>query len=147
MKAFLLDVNVLIALIDPAHQHHSPVHRWFLAHRAQGWATCPLTENGFVRIVSERAYPNLRITPAEAADLLAALKKGSAKTHQFWSDDVSITDPARFDLRALLSGKQVTDAYLVALCVHHRGSLATLDQHIPWRAVPGAKSSILAMIT
>jgi uncharacterized protein len=97
----LPDVNVLIALFDPAHVHYEPSQSWFVAAREQGWATCPLTENGFLRIVTNPSYPNVRFSAAEAAAYLRALRANHARTHEFWSDDVSLCDSTLFDLAAV----------------------------------------------
>lgn len=147
MTISLLDVNVLIALVDPAHSHHAAASEWFRLHQGKGWATCPITENGFVRIISSRAYPNLALSPSDAGQLLASLKRGAAKTHEFWNDDVSIADTAAFDLTALVNSQQLTDAYLLGLCAAHGGRLVTFDKSMPWRAVVGGRAALAWIVT
>ncbi|MFZ4534968.1 TA system VapC family ribonuclease toxin [Propionivibrio sp.] len=104
---FLLDVNVLIALIDPAHIQHDAAHEWFATHR-HAWATCPLTENGVLRIVGHTRYPNSPGTPAAVAPLMAGLR--ALPGHIFWPDDISLLDSERFDVARLLSSGQVADS-------------------------------------
>ena len=74
MTTYLLDVNVLIALIDPAHVQHDAAHHWFAETGSASWATCPLTENGLLRIVGHPRYPNAPGTPAMIAAILQALR-------------------------------------------------------------------------
>lgn len=134
---FLLDVNVLIALIDPAHVQHDAAHEWFAAHR-RSWATCPLTENGVLRIVGHARYPNSPGTPAAVAPLVAGLR--ALPGHVFWPDDISLLEAERVDMSRLLSSGQVTDSYLLALACAHGGKLATFDRRLVTLAVrDGAK--------
>jgi len=112
VTAFLLDVNVLIALIDPAHVHHDSAHEWFAGQGRHKWATCPVTENGVVRIVSHPRYPGTPGTPAAIALLLS--KFFALSGHIFWPDDISLLDAKRIDVSRLLSHAQVTDTYLLA---------------------------------
>ena len=134
MSVFLLDVNVLIALIDPNHVHHDQAHEWFQREGHQAWSTCPLTENGLLRIVSSPAYPNSPGSPSIVARLLVGLK--ALPGHQFWADDISLTDTMRADARRLLTSAQVTDSYLLALAAAHGGHLATFDRRLVTDAVP-----------
>jgi uncharacterized protein len=131
----LFDVNALIAILDEEHVHHWIAHKWWAANRTDGWATCPLTENGMARIMSQPTYKN-PITATFAIDLLA---EQAAKTdHAFWPDDLSLRDPELFDPGRILGPNQVTDAYLLALAAKHGGRLVTFDQAIPIDAVRGA---------
>ncbi len=125
---FLLDVNVLIALIDPAHIQHDAAHEWFAAHGQQSWATCPLTENGVLRIVGHARYPNSPGTPSAVAPFMDGLR--ALPGHVFWPDDISLLDTERFDMARLLSPGQVTDSYLLALACAHGGRLATFDHRL-----------------
>ena len=135
---FLLDVNVLIALVDASHVSHDAAHDWFAREGHARWATCPITENGLVRIVSNPKYPNALATPAEATTLLARMT--SLPGHVFWPDDVSLRDAARFDPSKILTTGQITDSYLLALAVSKGGMLATLDRRFSTLAVKdGAK--------
>lgn len=130
---FLLDVNVLIALIDPAHIQHDAAHQWFAAYGQQSWATCPLTENALLRIVGHARYPNSPGTPTAVAPLMAGLR--ALPGHVFWPDDISLLDTERFDMSRLLSSGQVTDSYLLALAFAHGGQLATFDYRLVTAAV------------
>lgn len=135
----LLDVNVLVSLLDSAHVHHDAAVDWFRRVAAiEGWATCPLTEYGLIRVVSHPSYPNLRLSPTQASDSLARFKANFPGIHYFWPDSISLTDSGFFDLSVLTGARQITDAYLAGLAFHNRGRLATLDGAIPWRAVRGA---------
>lgn len=133
MTRFLLDVNVLIALIDPAHVQHNRAHDWFAASGQEAWATCPLTENGVLRVVGHPRYPNSPGTPAAVAELIAILR--SLGGHEFWPDDISLFDDRLVDFGRLLDSSQVTDTYLLALASAHGGMLATFDRHLVADAV------------
>lgn len=143
MSRALLDVNVLIAMVDAAHTDHGTVHAWAVDGLADGWASCAITQNGFVRILSQPAYPG-SVSVAAAVDLLRTSIEAS--DHEFWSCDIAMTDPSAVESAALLGHRQVTDAYLLALAVHHGGQFVTLDRSVPVRAVPGATSKHLAVI-
>lgn len=125
---YLLDVNVLIALIDPANMHHEEAQTWFASVGRQSWATCPLTENGLIRIVGNPRYPNPPGSPTIVAALLTRFVNDSG--HQFWPDDISLLDERRIHPDRLLTSGQVTDSYLLALAVAHGGKLATLDRRL-----------------
>ncbi|MEJ2540513.1 MAG: PIN domain-containing protein [Gemmatimonadota bacterium] len=133
---FLLDVNVLIALFDPGHLHHEAAHAWFGSVERRAWATCPLTQNGFVRILSNPAYSGRRTTVVDAADRLRQFTEAS--NHQFWGDEVSLLDPTRVVVEKLTGHREITDAYLLALAVVRRGVLATFDANVRVAAVVGA---------
>lgn len=139
MTRFLLDVNVLIALIDPLHIQHDKAHEWFESSGAKGWATCPLTENGVLRIVGHARYPNSPGTPAAVAELMEIFLAHPG--HQFWPDTISLLDRRYIHAPRLLDSAQVTDSYLLALAVSHGGKLATFDRQLVTDAVGnGAKS-------
>jgi hypothetical protein len=147
MSVRLLDVNLLIALLDSAHAHHAAAVAWFNQVAAiDGWATCPLTENGLIRVVSHVSYPNLRLSPALAAESLATFKAAFPGVHRFWPDEISLSDATLFDLSVLTGSRQTTDAYLAGLALHNRGILATMDGGIPWRAVRGATAALVERI-
>ncbi len=138
----LLDVNVLIALFDPDHLHHESAHRWFAEHRAAGWATCPLTENGAVRILSNPAYSTIAERPAALGGRLRAFCESGH--HRFWPDDVSLRDGSLFTLET--GHRQLTDSYLLGLAVRHAGCLATFDRAVTLRSVRGARPEHLTII-
>jgi toxin-antitoxin system PIN domain toxin len=141
---FLLDVNVLIALIDPAHVGHEDAHRWFNAYGKEDWATCPLTENGVIRIVGNSKYPNTPGSPAQVAAIVTQLC--ALPGHRFWPDDISIADARHVDAAQVLTSKQVTDTYLLALTVAHGGKLATFDRRLSAKAVRGGKAALHVII-
>lgn len=128
MNSYLLDTNLLIALLWPSHAHHDLAVKWFTRHRSKGWATCPLTEAGFVRIVSNPAFSRDAVTPREAIAVLAA--NTAAKDHAFWPDELPFAQGATFAGVRLIGHQQVTDAYLLGLAIHRGGVLATLDGRI-----------------
>ena len=130
---YLLDVNVLIALIDPVHIQHDAAHEWFAAQGRQAWATCPLTENGVLRIVGHPRYPNSPGTPAAVAQSMSGLC--ALPGHVFWPDDISLLDTRKVDMTRLLSSGQVTDSYLLALACAYGGQLATFDRRLVKDAV------------
>jgi toxin-antitoxin system PIN domain toxin len=131
----LLDLNVLVALAWPSHIFHDAAHRWFGAHAARGWATCPMTQCGFVRLSSNRAIIPYAVSPKEAVKLLAEMT--SHKGHRFWPDDIPFHEVQRHSFRLLLGHRQVTDAYLAALAHRHGGRLATFDKGLAALAASG----------
>jgi toxin-antitoxin system PIN domain toxin len=137
---FLLDVNVLIALIDPSHIQHNAAHAWFTAQGRHAWATCPLTENGVLRIVGHPRYPNSPGSPAAIMPIMMGLC--ALPGHVFWPDDISLMDPAKFDAGRLLSSGQLTDSYLLALAHAHQGRLATFDRRLVTDAVHGGSQAL-----
>ncbi len=139
----LVDVNALIALIDRDHVHHSEMERWFRSRHDSGWATCPLVENGAVRVLSQASYAGGQRTPAEVAKVLNALKRAFAGSYQFWPDDISLTDPAVFDSTLIAGSRQVTDVYLLGLAAHHKGILVSFDRSLAWHAVRGGSERLV----
>lgn len=137
MRRFLLDVNVLIALIDPAHVQHERAHAWFASTGSAAWATCPLTEIGVLRIVGHARYPNSPGTPAAVADLMTQFRAHPG--HAFWADDLSLLETTHVRSARLLDSAQVADSYLLALAAAHQGQLATFDRRlVPDAVVEGA---------
>lgn len=130
---YLLDVNVLIALVDPTHVQHDAAHDWFARVGHKAFATCPLTENGLIRIVGHPKYPNSPGPPSAVLPSLAAIR--GLEGHRFWPDKLSIADPAFFATSLLSSHSRVTDSYLLALAHAHRGRLATMDQKLATEVV------------
>ena len=124
----LLDVNVLIALIDPRNSHHGTAHTWFASVGDQSWANCPLTENGVLRVVGNPRFPNSPGSPRIVAESMDSLL--GQPGHEFWPDDISLLDRGKFDLQHLLNASQVTDNYLLALAIAHGGKLATFDRRL-----------------
>lgn len=137
---YLLDVNVLIALIDPVHLQHSAAHAWFLDEGHRSWSTCPITENGVVRIVGHARYPNTLGNPLA---VLGTMRKFCALPgYMFWPDEISLLDPARIDAGRLLHASQVTDSYLLSLAVSRNGRLASFDRRLVADAVPGGRQGL-----
>jgi toxin-antitoxin system PIN domain toxin len=139
----LLDINMLLALFDSGHLFHGRALRWWSENKADGWASCPLTENGYLRIVSQASYPR----PAKLADAAVHLRAWAVPPlHAFWPDDVSILDGALIDYSRLLGPRKITDVYLLALAVKHGGRLVTLDTGISEQAVKGARKEQLIIV-
>ena len=142
----LLDVNLLIALAWPNHVHHGAALRWFERNREAGWATCPMTQSGFVRVSSNsRVLPQAR-TPREALELLRRIV--ALPDHVFWRDDIAIVASEHIDETRLVSHRQVTDAHLLAVALRHEGRIATLDRGIV-QLVPARYSmdEVVALVT
>lgn len=140
---FLLDVNVLIALIDTRHIWHENAHRWFEQQGMQDWATCPLTENGLARIVGHPAYPNSLGTPGAVAELMREFC--GVGHHTFWPDRISLLDPSLVIAERLGTSKQITDTYLLALAVCQNGTLVTFDRRLSHLAVKGGAAALLVI--
>lgn len=137
---YLLDVNVLIALVDPRHVFHDTANDWFHREAALSWATCPITENGLVRIVGNSRYRNPVGPPSEVVRILELLRDMTG--HVFWPDTISLADDRLFDPSALTTPEQITDAYLLALAVSNGGRLATLDRRLSPDAVKGGRAAL-----
>jgi toxin-antitoxin system PIN domain toxin len=125
--AALLDVNLLVALAWPNHVHHQPALAWFQRHHAAGWATCPVTESGFVRVSSNTASVPEARTPREAILILRRIV--AFPHHEFWEDDASFA-ASSIDEIPLVGYRQVTDTHLLMLALRRGGRLATLDGKI-----------------
>jgi uncharacterized protein len=139
----LLDVNVLIALLDAAHAHHAVAVKWIGENIKHGWASCPITQNGCVRILAQPAYPNTVPAVEAAARLREAVR---TIYHNFWADELSLLDDALFNWSLLLGPRQVTDAYLLALAVRNKGRFVTFNRAVPLAAVPAATARHLVVI-
>ncbi|MCH8474034.1 MAG: hypothetical protein LAT55_02275 [Opitutales bacterium] len=141
----LLDINVLIALFDADHIFNDGAHRWLEAQAGEGIATCPLTENGLIRILSHPNYSKkIRLTPSEVMRRLMGFI--SKQNHRLVADTISLTDPARIDPDLILGSKQITDIYLLALAIENGVRLATFDASINFKAVKGATEADLDII-
>ena len=124
----LLDVNVLIALTWPNHVHHEAAKSWFAKVRGNGWATCPLTEAGLVRVSCNPSAVKESVSPADAIALLDRLRR--LESHAFWAMEHSITALPRGILARIQGYRQITDAMLLGLAAQHGGRLATFDTGI-----------------
>ncbi len=128
MSGYLLDVNVLLALSWPTHIHHVKAGMWFAKHSRQGWATCPMTQSGFARIVSNPSFSSDCLTIGDALNLLDTNLQHPA--HHFWPDDLKLNDAIAPFADRLVGRQQLTDAYLLGLVLRRKGKLATLDARI-----------------
>ena len=139
----LLDVNVLIALLDADHLHHRRASQWLAEHIAAGWASCAITQNGCVRIMSQPGYPN----PLPTAQVAARLSEATqTRHHLFVPSNASLLDPQLFDTGRLLGHRQVTDAWLLGLAVANGLRLVSFDASLPLRVVRGADASHVVAI-
>jgi toxin-antitoxin system PIN domain toxin len=143
MKPALLDVNSLIALVDQDHVDHPAMQKWFSSHHKAGWATCPITENGMVRVLSQPAYPSGQRTPTEVIQVLIALKTAFAEWHHFWADDLSIADDQVFESPLIATTRQVTDVYLLGLAARHNATLVSFDRSLAWQPVRGGSKALI----
>jgi uncharacterized protein len=143
-RVALLDVNLLVALFEQDHPHHEVAHDWFADHHANGWATCPLTENGFVRVLANPRYGAVINRPGDLVNHLAAIRRN--KHHVFWPDSVSLTDEKLFQPSLIRGYRQLTDIYLLGLARKMGGYLATFDRNISLGSVNGATRNNLSVI-
>lgn len=136
----LLDVNVLVALAWPNHVHHGRARAWLREVQEEGWATCSVTETGFVRVSSNvRVIPDAK-PPQEAIAFLSRMRQ--IPGHVFWTDDVSPADPEALPFSRVVGYRQVTDAHLLALALRHGGCLATFDAGVRELAPRGAEAAV-----
>jgi len=142
---YLLDVNLLIALFDGAHLHHLVAHDWFESKGILSWSTCPITENGLLRILSHPSYPNAPTPINDLAERLEEFKE-STQSHCFWSDDYSFSEWL-IDQKITMGSSQTTDAYLLQLCSRKAGRLATFDQRIQPKLIGSQSQAILEYIS
>lgn len=144
-RVALLDVNVLVALFQPEHVHHDLAHDWFAEHRRDGWATCPLTEAGLVRLLANPRFHPGGIGVAAVIEKLRALQ--ADRSHQWWEANISLADPELFKLTAVRGHRQVTDVYLAGLAHSRGGKLVTFDAAVLWSAIAGAKPSLIEVLS
>lgn len=142
-KRALLDVNVLIALLDANHIHHTTAKQWLTDNAVGGWASCPITQNGCVRILSAPKYPNA----TTAQDAIRRLAKATSTiSHHFWPDSVSLFQPGLVNWQKALTSRTITDAYLLALAVKNNGRFVTFDRGINTEFVTGANREHLTVL-
>lgn len=139
----LLDINVLLALFDADHIDHSRTRQWLEGEIHHGWASCAITQNGFVRVISQPRYPS-PVPVARATELLRGATRASH--HEFWPCNLSLLDTQVIDCTRVHGPRQVTDVYLLALAVHHEGRFVTFDQSIPLGSVSGASPENLVVL-
>ena len=139
----LLDVNVLIALLDADHTLHRRASDWFAEHAPSGWASCPITQNGCIRIMSHPGYPN----PVPVAAVAERLREAGANPlHEFWPDDASLLDHGTIEPSRIHGPRQVTDVYLLALAVGHGGRFVTFDKALSRGAVRRAEARHIVVL-
>jgi toxin-antitoxin system PIN domain toxin len=143
VRRALLDINVLLALLDSDHVDHDRAHDWLDGEIPSGWASCAITENGFVRILSQPRYPS-PISPSEAIELLT--RACDSDHHAFWSCDVSVLDAQLVERSRLHGARQVTDAYLLALAVANQGRFVSFDRSVALTSVHGASEDHLTIL-
>jgi toxin-antitoxin system PIN domain toxin len=143
VKTALLDLNILTALLWPAHEHHEAAHRWFHARPNASWATCALTQLGFVRLVSNPAFSRDALSPSAGLALLAA--NLSHANHEFWTETLQLPAAIKGMEPGLRGHRQLTDAYLLALASRRKGVLATFDRGLRSIAV-GTFDSALEIV-
>ena len=127
-KPALLDLNVLIALAWPSHIHHLRAHKWFAKAQNSGWATCPITQSGFVRLSSNPKILPGAVSPKEALHLLEQITR--LPNHLFWEDSIALVDTVVFKDSNIIGYRQITDAYLLSLAIHNKGCLVSFDNGI-----------------
>jgi toxin-antitoxin system PIN domain toxin len=120
----LLDVNVLVAVLVPEHQHHNRAMEWFTTEAVdRGWATCAVTELGVIRVRAQ--LPGGPWPPETTADRLLLLTAAISE-YEFWPDAISPATMA--EVRAAITAKQITDRYLLGLVRRHGGRVMTFDR-------------------
>lgn len=139
----LLDINVLLALLDADHVDHQRAQEWISGEIQHGWASCALTQNGFVRIISQPKYPS-PVSPFEAVERLR--RATSTEYHEYWPCSISLLEDHRVNSSHVHGPRQVTDVYLLALAVEHGGRFVTFDRSIPLSAAPGATPEHLVVV-
>ncbi|MGH9172571.1 MAG: TA system VapC family ribonuclease toxin [Acidimicrobiales bacterium] len=143
MSRALFDVNVLLALLDQDHVDHARALEWMIAEADNGWASCAITENGFVRIISTPRYPNA-VSPYQAMERLA--EACDTDYHVYWPCTASLLDDSLVDRSRILGPRQVTDAYLLALATHEGGRFVTFDRSVLLIAARGATTDNLVVL-
>lgn len=141
----LLDANFLIALLDSTHSFNKKAHTWWAKERSLGWASCPITENAVLRVMSNPGYDPRNRTSVD--DVIAQLDEfTSMSDHEFYADTISFLDASIFDNGKILGFRQLTDIYLVALATVNKARLVTFDQRINISAVKTASTQNLVIV-
>ena len=143
MTRSLLDINVLLALLDTDHVDHRRAHQWLDSEIETGWASCAITQNGFVRTISQPRYPG-HLTPAEAIEVLRPACEGP--DHEFWPCTISLLEDHVIDRLFLHGPRQITDAYLLALATANQGRFVTFDRSVSLSSVRGATQDHLTVL-
>jgi predicted nucleic acid-binding protein len=119
------------------------MHVWFAARQPRTWATCPLTENGLVRVLAQPSYPGGPFAPSQTIGMLRSWKANQGKSYELWADDVSLTEATLFRAEYVVAPRQVTDVYLLGLAHRRGGRLVSLDRRLPWEAIQGATAMLI----
>jgi toxin-antitoxin system PIN domain toxin len=136
-------VNVLIAMLDADHSLHERARDWFGRHARNGWASCPITQNGCARVMSFSGYPNA----LPVRQVLERLREATRTPHhEFWPDDVTLLEPRIADLSRIHGPRQLTDLYLLALAVSRDGRFVTFDASVPLNAIRNAEKRHLVAL-
>ena len=139
----LLDTSILIALLDASHIHHRMTAQWLQTHGGAGWASCPITLNSCIRVLSQPSYPN-RLPMQRVVDGLRQAMQNPL--HEFWTDDVNTATTKAIDWSYTARPAQLTDVYLLALALAHKARFVTLDQGIALACVPEARANQLVVL-
>jgi toxin-antitoxin system PIN domain toxin len=143
MAPYLLDVNVLVALLWRTHEGHEKAQTWFVQASKAGWATCPFTQAGCVRILSNPAFSRNAASPLQALKLLSV--NLNHPSHIFWPDDLPFADAVAPMERLLVGHKQVTDAYLLGLAIRRKAKLVSLDRSISGLLTKEKQTALLVL--
>ena len=146
MRIDLPDVSVLVALHDVKYIGHEKSHDWLTQSGSLGWATCPLTENGFVRVFTQRQYPNNLTGVSATLSLLETLIQNYESMHRFWADEISLRDRSLFNPPIIKGHKQITDVYLLGLCQKYGGTFVTLDTGVTTASIVKSHSELLRIL-
>src|ERR1700753_305517 len=128
MTVHLLDVNVLVSLMWPAHINHGRAQEWFAKYSKSGWATCPLTQASCIRILSNPSFSSDAVTPQQALKLLGA--NLNHPSHQFWPDDLNFAEAVEPLQKQMQGHQQVSAAYPLVFAIHRKGRLTTTDRGV-----------------
>jgi predicted nucleic acid-binding protein len=126
---------------------HDKAHVWFETDGNLGWATCPLVENGFVRVLTQPAYPNVVASVVEAAGYLSLTIQNNRSTYNCWTDSISLLDDRVFALSAVAGPRQLMDIYLLGLCQHNEGTFVTFDRAISTASIRNPNEHLLRVLS